>query len=44
MGRLTDYGSFFWCDNCDHGYLPNEYDGDARMCKACASVMEEEDG
>lgn len=47
MGRITDYGSFFWCDICDHAYLPGDWDYDARSCKACAEVTadkEEEDG
>jgi len=36
--RITDYGAFNWCDTCDNGYLLNEYDLDAQMCKACAEI------
>ena len=36
MGRITDYGWFNWCDTCDHGYLPGEYDTDADMCVGCS--------
>lgn len=47
MGRITDYGSFHWCDTCDHMYLPSMWDTDAQMCIDCAAVgadQEEEDG
>lgn len=44
MGRITDYGSFMFCEICDHLYLPFEYDDDARMCKECARVNDEARG
>jgi hypothetical protein len=38
--RITDYGWFNWCETCDHGYLPDEYNSEVRMCIHCAAVTE----
>lgn len=33
----------FRCDTCDNLLLWEQYDDDARMCKACATVMDGEE-
>lgn len=33
--------SVFVCDTCDNFLLWEHYDAEARVCKACAEVMEE---
>lgn len=38
MGRITDYGSFHWCETCDNMYVPSDWDSDARMCVYCAVI------
>jgi hypothetical protein len=40
--RITDYGSFFWCDVCDHAYMADDWNEDARQCVSCAKVTEGE--
>jgi hypothetical protein len=47
MGRITDYGSFYWCETCDNTYMPSQWDSDARACVYCAAITlleDEEDG
>ena len=36
MGRITDYGSFHWCETCDN--MSSDWDSDARMCVYCAVI------
>lgn len=44
--RITDYGAWHYCETCDNIILVGDWDSDARMCKACAAVIDEggEDG
>lgn len=44
MGRITDYGWMLWCENCGHGFINQEYDHDADMCKECAKVFDDATG
>ena len=39
--RITDYDSWQYCETCDNITVIAEWDLDARMCKACAAVMDE---
>lgn len=34
-------GQVFVCETCDNALMWEQYDNDARMCKACAEVTEE---
>jgi hypothetical protein len=43
MIRAWDSGVFV-CETCDNYLLWEHYDAEARMCKACAKVMEEKHG
>ena len=41
--RITDYGSFMYCDECANIALEHEWDEDLGMCAACARVGAEEE-
>jgi hypothetical protein len=44
--RITDYDAWQYCETCDNIAVIDDWDDDARMCKACAIVGTEgeEDG
>jgi hypothetical protein len=37
--RITDYGSFYFCETCDAIALADQWDADARMCRECAKEL-----
>jgi hypothetical protein len=39
--RITDYGSLFWCDICDHGYMAHEWDVDEGKCVGCTEANQD---
>lgn len=42
--RITDYDAWQYCETCANITVMQEWDYDARMCKACASVMDDARG
>ena len=42
--RITDHDAWQYCETCANITVMHEWDYDARMCKACASVMDEARG
>lgn len=42
--RITDYDAWQYCETCANITVIADWDHDARMCKACASVMDEARG
>lgn len=39
--RITDYDAWQYCETCANITVIEDWDHDARMCKACATVMDE---
>jgi ribosomal protein S27E len=42
--RITDYDAWRYCETCANITVMEDWDTDARMCKACAIVMDETQG
>ena len=36
---ITDYGWVLRCGTCDNGYINQEWDYDADMCRECAKEI-----
>ena len=39
--RITDYDAWQYCETCANITVIDDWDHDARMCKACAIEMDE---
>jgi hypothetical protein len=42
--RITDYDAWQYCETCANIAVTEDWDDDARMCKACAAVTDEARG